>query len=185
MLSIINATKKKAFIMILNIVLVIIIFIVVVVAVSSREEAIKDQSQIGATKFNDPEKVSPNLDYSKEEATQDQSTIRVAGGIDTTDGKDLSIWLIAGSSNNFGERALVKGETITWTVKCEQERELIIGIMSMSTEIVYSELVKVGTGTVTLTIPKDGDYRIYVKNNSLSDANFRLILDRKLEGAIV
>ncbi|OAB40870.1 hypothetical protein PMSD_00840 [Paenibacillus macquariensis subsp. defensor] len=185
MLSIINATKKKAFIMVLNIVLVIIILIGVVVAVSSPEEAIKDQSQTGATNVNDPEKVSPYLDYSKEEAPQDQSTVRLAGGIETTDGKDLAIWLIAGSSNNFGERALVKGETITWNVKSEQDRELIIGIMSVSTEKVYSELVKVGTGTVSLTIPEDGDYRIYVKNNSVSDANFRLILDRKLEGAIV
>ncbi|SIR70653.1 hypothetical protein SAMN05421578_13812 [Paenibacillus macquariensis] len=43
--------------------------------------------------------------------------------------------------------SLVKCETIIWNVKCEQDRELIIGIMSLSTEKVYSEQVKVGTGT--------------------------------------
>ncbi len=171
--------------MILNIALLTIIVIGLVVAVSSPEEAIKDQSQTDTTNFNDSENVSPSLDDSKEEATQDQSSIILSGEIDTMDGKDLSIWLTAGSSNNFGERDLLKGEAITWTVECEQERELNIGIMSISTEKVYSEIVKVGTGTITFTIPEDGNYRIYVENNSLDDANFHLILDKKLEGPIV
>ncbi|OPA73049.1 hypothetical protein BVG16_30745 [Paenibacillus selenitireducens] len=168
--SITYAKKKKAFFIVFNIALFTIIIIGLVVAVS---------------KFNDPERVSSSIDNSKEKATEDQSSIIKLGGIDTSDGKDLLIWLIGGSSNNFGKRDLVKGETITWTVACEQERELKIGIMSVSTKKIYSEIVNDGTGTVTFTIPEDGDYRIYVENNSLDDAHFHLILDEKLEGAIV
>lgn len=165
-ISIIDTTNKKAVVMILSIALITLI-------------------GAGFGKFNDPEIASPFFDNVNEDANQSQSSVKVTGGIDTTDGKDLLVGLTAGSTNNFGKRDLVKGEVITWTIESEQERILEIGIMSVSTKKVISELVKSGTGAVTLTIPEDGDYRIYVKNNSVDDAKFLLKLDKKLEGPIV
>lgn len=93
--------------------------------------------------------------------------------------------LTAGGNNNFWEIGLLKGEVITWTIESEQGRILEIGIMSVSTKKVISEMVNYGTCIVILTIPEDGDYRIYVKYNSVDDAKFLLRLDKKLEGPII
>jgi hypothetical protein len=81
---------------------------------------------------------------------------RKTGGIETKDGKNLSIRLTGGASIQFGELPFQKGETFTLSVISEEERALAIGIMSISTEQVYSDLVKTGTGTVSITIPEDG-----------------------------
>lgn len=81
---------------------------------------------VGFGEFNNPEIASPFLDHTKEDANQSQSSVKVTGGIDTTDGKDLLVELTAGSANNFGKRGLLKGEVITWTIESEQERTLEI-----------------------------------------------------------
>jgi hypothetical protein len=107
--------------------------------------------------------------------------------IETRDGKEkMSIWLAAGNSINFGKTAwVIKGETITFSIECEQERKLEIGIMAISTEKVYSKIVKTGTGTIAITVPEDGEYRVYLKNHASDRADFQLKLNKKLEGPLV
>ncbi|WP_054941318.1 hypothetical protein [Paenibacillus ihuae] len=109
----------------------------------------------------------------------------VSGGIETKDGKDLSIWLAAGRDNNFAVMSRKQDETLTMSVESEQEIKLEIGIISVSSDKIYSESIPSGTGTVTITVPEDGDYRVYIKNHSALEAHFRLILDEPLTGPLV
>lgn len=113
------------------------------------------------------------------------TSVIVAGSIETRDGKDLFIKLVGGASNNFGELPFKKGESFTLLVTSEEERALEIGLMSISTEQVYSELVRTGTGTVVIPIPEDGKYRVYVNNKSSYAADFELKLSKAIEGPIV
>jgi hypothetical protein len=57
--------------------------------------------------------------------------------------------------------------------------------MSASTDKIYSEIVTTGTDTVTIIVPKDGDYRVYIKNNATNVANFQLKLNKILDGPLV
>lgn len=148
--------------------------------------------------------ISMNLDHGSENkplaaattaaASADQNTpvtptpadsAIVAGSIETKDGKDLSIWLAAGNDNNFAVMDRTQGETLTMRVESEQEGKLEVGIMSVSTDKIYSKSVPHGTGTVTITVPADGEYRVYIKNHSVEEAHFRLILDKQLTGPLV
>ncbi|WP_277468366.1 MULTISPECIES: hypothetical protein [unclassified Paenibacillus] len=70
-------------------------------------------------------------------------------------------------------------------VESDQEYKLEIGIMSVSSNQVYSEVVPGGTGEIKITVPADGDYRVYIKNHAAKEAHFRLILDEPLTGPLV
>lgn len=107
-----------------------------------------------------------------------------AGGIETKDGKNLSIKLNGEATINFAELPFQKGEVFTLSVVSEEERALEIGIMSISTKQVYSDLVKSRTGSVNITVPEDGDYRIYISNKASDAANFELKLSKAIEGPI-
>jgi hypothetical protein len=125
------------------------------------------------------------IPQSAEQTSGAPSSAIESGGIETKDGKNLSIRLTGGAYINFGEMPFQKGETFTLSVISEEESALEIGIMSISTEQVYSDLVKTGTGTVSITIPEDGDYRIYVSNKASDAADFKLKLSKAIEGPIV
>lgn len=71
------------------------------------------------------------------------------------------------------------------SVESGQENELEIGIKSVSSDRVYSESIPSGTGTVTITVPEDGEYHVYLKNKSAVEAHFRLIMDEPLTGPLV
>lgn len=130
-------------------------------------------------------KTSEEIPQTAEQASKAPSSAIETGGIETKDGKNLSIRLTGGASIQFGELPFQKGETFTLSVISEEERALAIGIMSISTEQVYSDLVKTGTGTVSITILEDGDYRIYVSNKASDAADFELKLSKAIEGPIV
>ncbi|MFM1654771.1 M56 family metallopeptidase [Brevibacillus sp. B_LB10_24] len=166
--SIMDTTKKKSGLVILGIVLIATIGTGGAFAVSSAGKPVESS-------------IAPAVGPSTAEAGPTQSSegaAREGGGISTSNGKDLTVWLAAEHENNFGQAAWAKGETVTWSVACEQVRELEIGIMSVSTEKVYSKRVATGTGTITITVPEDGDYRIYVKNHAKEVAKFLLKLDK-------
>jgi len=122
---------------------------------------------------------------SADKASEAPTSVIETGSIETKDGKNLSIWLGGEATNNFGELPFNKGESFTLTVTSEEERSLEIGLISISTEQVYSELVKTGKGTVVISIPEDGKYRVYVRNKSLDAADFDLKLSKAIKGPIV
>jgi beta-lactamase regulating signal transducer with metallopeptidase domain len=166
--SIMDTTKKKSGIVILGIALIATIGTGAAFAVSSAGKPVGPA-------------FAPVPDQSKAETAPSQSSegaAREGGGISSSNGRDLSVWLAAGQENNFGRAAWAKGETVTWSVECEQEGELEIGIMSVSTKKVYSQRIATGTGTVTITVPEDGDYRVYVKNHAKDVVRFLLKLDK-------
>lgn len=106
------------------------------------------------------------------------------GRITTRDGQNLSITLRGNGYNDFAELPFQKGETFTLSVTSKEERELEIGLLSISTDQEYGEFVKTGTGKVSITIPEDGDYRIYIRNHASDTADFKLELSKAIEGPI-
>ncbi len=148
---------------------------------------------ITAFLFSGPEENPVTLDVMSPVTTQEQTSetqtpeesVIVSGGIETKDGKNLSIWLAAGRDNNFAVMRRKQDETLTMSVESDQEIKLEIGIISVSSDKIYSESVLSGTGTVTITVPEDGDYRVYIKNHSALEAHFRLILDEPLTSPLV
>ncbi|MBP1994213.1 M56 family metallopeptidase [Paenibacillus eucommiae] len=186
--SIMNSRKKKAGFMILSIALIVTIGTGAAFAISSPKETAKEQIRAGTMANGEAGEAAPALEQSKANPVQAQASegAPVEGGqIRTSDGKELSIWLAAGRSNNFGKMAWKKGEPITFSVQSEEIGELEIGIMSVSTDKVYSEIVTTGTGIVNITVPEDGDYRVYIKNNAIDIVHFQLKLNKKLEGPLV
>jgi hypothetical protein len=90
-----------------------------------------------------------------------------------------------GAKNYFGELSFRKGETFKISVVSENDVELEIGILSITTEQVFSDIVKSGEGEFTITIPEAGEYRIYVSNKDEQSTNFVMKLSKAIEGPIV
>ncbi|WP_221797977.1 hypothetical protein [Paenibacillus typhae] len=109
----------------------------------------------------------------------------VAELLSTSDGKDLSVTLAAGNDTNFAIMNEKQGVILTMRVESEQENKLEIGIMSVSSDQVYSEVVPGGTGEIKIAVPADGEYRMYIKNHSSNEAKFHLILNKPLTGPLV
>ncbi|MCM3631891.1 hypothetical protein [Paenibacillus camelliae] len=115
---------------------------------------------------------------------QETSSIAV-GSIESKDGKNLKISMSGRTENNFGEMSFRKGETFKISVKSENEGELEIGVMSITTEQVYSDTVKSGEGEFIIKIPEEGKYRIYISNKDEQSANFHMKLSKAIEGPLV
>ncbi|MFE4710285.1 hypothetical protein ACFRAM_05350 [Paenibacillus sp. NPDC056722] len=167
--SLMNTRKKKVSMLAISISLIAIIAAGVVATLGNESAVVLPSEQT---------KDSPIETQPAEVASL------VLGGIETSDGKKLTIDLGAGRDNNFAKMAWKKDEDIIFSVQCEQEQELEVGIMSVSTDEVYSGTVATGTGKVTITVPKDGDYRVYIKNHTDHAAHFILELNKKLEGPL-
>lgn len=120
----------------------------------------------------------------QENGKSEASSIKV-GTIESKDGKSLKISMAGGSKNNFGELAFHNGETFTISVESEYQGELEIGIMSITTEKVFSEVVKSEKGEFNITIPEDGRYRVYIGNKDAKSTTFILKLSKAIEGPIV
>ncbi|MGW8444242.1 hypothetical protein ACWGXJ_25355 [Paenibacillus sp. S33] len=120
----------------------------------------------------------------QENGMSEAASIKV-GTIDTKDGKNLKISMAGGTKNNFGELSFHKGETFTISVESKYQGELEIGIMSITTEQVFSDIVSVEKGEFIIKIPEDGDYRIYVGNKDVKSTTFDLKLSKAIEGPIV
>lgn len=119
-------------------------------------------------------------------STPPEKSVVVIGGISASaDGKEMSIQMAGGSSNNFAQETWAKGETISFSVSNSQEQELEIGIMSIATEEVFSGNIRTGTGTVDIKVPEDGNYRIYIKNHSADVADFEVKLNKELLSPLV
>lgn len=112
------------------------------------------------------------------------SSIKV-GSIETNDGKNLKISMDGGTKNNFGELSFRKGETFKISVLSENDGELEIGILSINTEEVFSDIVKSRENEVIITVPEDGEYRIYISNKDEQSATFDMKLSKAIEGPIV
>lgn len=118
------------------------------------------------------------------DSEQDVSSIAV-GSIETNDGKNLKISMGGGTENNFGKLSLRKGETFNISVVSGNDGELEIGIMSITTEQVFSHIVKSEEGEFIITIPEDGEYRIYVSNKNDLPVTFDMKLSKAIEGPVV
>lgn len=118
--------------------------------------------------------------------TPPEESVNVIGEmLGTSDGKDLSVTLGAGRDTNFAVMNKKQGDILVMNVESDQEYKLEIGIMSVSSDQVYSEVVPGGTGEIKITVPADGDYGMYIKNHAAKEARFRLILDEPLTGPLV
>ncbi|MGE7948938.1 hypothetical protein [Lysinibacillus sp. NPDC093688] len=95
-------------------------------------------------------------------------------------GKEIEMRLIGGAELNLGNERLEKGKNITFSLVSDEEREIEIGIISISTEEIYSNIVKNGNGIVDIIVPYNDDYSIYVKNNDSDTANLNIKLNIKL-----
>jgi|GEM_PF-4933648 len=95
-------------------------------------------------------------------------------------GKEIDMWLIGGAELNLGNERLEKGKNITFSLESDEEREIEIGIISTSTEEIYSNIVKNGNGIVDIIVPHNDDYSIYVKNNESDITNLKIELNIKL-----
>lgn len=122
---------------------------------------------------------------SNEQALESLEAPEVGGFITTSDGQNLSVSIKGKGYNNFAELPFKKGETFTMWITSKEERELEIGLLSISTEQEYGEVIKTGTGEVSITIPEDGDYRVYIRNHDSRSADFELQLSQAIEGPIV
>nr|WP_154892614.1 hypothetical protein [Paenibacillus xylanexedens] len=120
-----------------------------------------------------------------QESVKSEASLIKVGTIESKDGKSLKISMDGGSKNNFGVLTFHKGETFTISVESEYQGELEIGIMSKTTEKVFSEVVKSEKGEFNITIPEDGEYRVYVGNKDAKATNFILKLSKAIEGPIV
>ncbi|GGG11216.1 hypothetical protein GCM10010912_64550 [Paenibacillus albidus] len=128
---------------------------------------------------------APSAQEAAPTAAPDESVI-ISGEITgPAGGKELSIWMIGGGSNNFGQESWEQGETISFSVTSEQDQKLEIGIMSIATEEVFTETLQTGTGTVDIEVPENGDYRIYIKNHSPDRADFVIKLNKELLSPLV
>lgn len=102
-----------------------------------------------------------------------------------SEGNDLTVSLGAERDTNFAIMNEKQGDVLTMKVESEQENKLEIGIMSVSSDQVYSEVIPDGTGEIKITVPADGEYRMFIKNHSSKGVTFRLILDKPLTGPLV
>lgn len=115
-----------------------------------------------------------------------EEEVNMIGMIETKDGKNLDIYMDELSrSNNFGELPFEQGESFKMIVTSEELNQLEIGLMSISSEQIYSEVVESGTGSVVIKVPESGMYRIYVNKISSEPAHFKLELGKAIEGPIV
>lgn len=96
-------------------------------------------------------------------------------------GKEIEIGLIGGADLNIGKEQLEKDRTITFSLESKEESEIVIGIMSVSTKEIYSDVVENGTGIVDILVPQNDEYRIYVKNNDTNSVNLNIELNIQLD----
>lgn len=104
---------------------------------------------------------------------------RIDGSVTLSDGDELNelgdsgdSWMSisAGKQLIIGRAVWGKGEQLSLFVESQRDNELEIGIISIATGTIYSETLKSGTGNAVIPIPDDGEYQIFVKSNSLSNA---------------
>lgn len=108
------------------------------------------------------------------------------GSISTRDGEHLSVSAFrSGEYTNFAELPFQQGETFTLSVISQEALDLEVGLLSISTDEEFGERVKSLTGEVSITIPEDGEYRIYLRNHATEPADFELHLSKAIEGPIV
>lgn len=88
------------------------------------------------------------------------------------DSNDYAVNMAPGKTFELGMITLGESGTITFSTKCELERELIVGIKNIVTEKTYSETIKNGTGTTSINIPETSEYMLYIINNSNANAKF-------------
>ncbi|MDQ0170630.1 hypothetical protein [Paenibacillus tundrae] len=128
--------------------------------------------------------VNHTLPSEDETPLEAEEEVNMIGMIETKDSKNLDIYMSASRSNNFGQLPFKQDESFKMVVTSEKVNELEIGLMSIANERIYSEIVKSGTGSVTIKVPESGMYRIYVNNLSPDSVQFQLKLGKAIEGPI-
>ncbi|WP_338542486.1 hypothetical protein [Paenibacillus tundrae] len=128
--------------------------------------------------------VNHTLPTEDEVPSEVEEEVNMIGMIETKDSKNLDIYMSASRSNNFGQLPFKQDESFKMVVTSEKVNELEIGLMSMTDEQIYSEIVESGTGSVTIKVPESGMYRIYVNNLSPDSVQFQLKLGKAIEGPI-
>lgn len=106
------------------------------------------------------------------------------GSIATQDGQHLSVSAFR-RYTNFAKVPFQKGETFTLSVIGEEALDVEVGLLLISTDAEFGGRVNAAGGEVNITIPADGEYRIYMRNHAEEPANFELHLSKVIEGPLV
>lgn len=128
--------------------------------------------------------VNHTLPSEDETPLEAEEEVNMIGMIESKDSKNLDIYMSDSRSTNFGQLPFKQSESFKMVVTSEKVNELEIGLMSMTDEQIYSEIVESGTGNVTIKVPESGMYRIYVNNLSPDSVQFQLKLGKAIEGPI-
>ncbi|MCM3173003.1 MULTISPECIES: hypothetical protein [unclassified Paenibacillus] len=172
-----NQTKK--ILMWINVMLLCAILICILIYFMNNSRQYNEGSPATA----DSTAVNDTL-LSPDEAPLEAEEVNMIGMIETKDSKNLDIYMSASRSNNFGQLPFKQDESFKMDVTSEKVNELEIGLMSISSEQIYSEIVASGTGSVVIKVSESGMYRIYVNNLSPDSVQFKLKLGKAIEGPI-
>jgi beta-lactamase regulating signal transducer with metallopeptidase domain len=118
------------------------------------------------------------------------TSVAASGSISASDdGSTLNIWLGAGAEMSMGCENWEKGDKIIFGLKSSDEFEIEIGIIAVSDNPsngrygnIYSERTEIGStiNSIVITVPNDGKYGLYCKNNSIKEETFTIIPDPKI-----
>ncbi|WP_145409082.1 hypothetical protein [Paenibacillus xylanexedens] len=173
-----NQTKK--ILMWINVMLLCAILICILIYFMNNSRQYNEGSPATA----DSTAVNDILLSADEVPSEVEEEVNMIGMIETKDSKNLDIYMSASRSNNFGQLPFKQDESFKMVVTSEKVNELEIGLMSVTDEQIYSEIVESGTGSVTIKVPESGMYRIYVNNLSPDSVQFQLKLGKAIEGPI-
>lgn len=80
--------------------------------------------------------------------------------------------LNGGSAYTSNDIYLTEKDDVLISITNTKDRDLFIGLKSVTTGKVYGETVESGNGTVTLTISTSENYKLYIENESTGSTNF-------------
>jgi hypothetical protein len=83
---------------------------------------------------------------------------------------DYVIDLAKGETLEVGKQYVGEGQRVTFNVTSRYDSDIVIGIKSLTTGQVYSEILKTGTGLIVIDVPVADEYSFYIENISLTGA---------------
>ena len=83
---------------------------------------------------------------------------------------DYIIDLAKDATLEVGKQYVGEGQLVTFNVTSRYNNDIVIGIKSLTTGQVYSEILKTGTGLIVIDVPVADEYSFYIENISLTGA---------------
>ena len=83
---------------------------------------------------------------------------------------DYIIDLAKGKTLEIGKHFIGEGQRVTFNITSRYDSDIVIGIKSIATGQVYSEILKTGTGSIIIDVPVADEYSLYIENASLTSA---------------